>query len=574
MDESVGDHSIQIAIDRGGTFTDVHASWPATTTTTRHEWVTKLLSQDAGYEDAPREGIRRVLEHVLKQPIPRNQPLNTDKIDCIRLSTTVGTNALLERSGAKHALLITKGFRDLLEIGNQSRPRIFDLAIQKPSTLYAAVVEVDERVTLLGFTSDPRQPARQTLFAPDGSVARPYDGRPHPAHVVRGNSGEAVQIIRPLGMSPPLCDGHPSPDLCPRLSPDEELVRRQLGGDSPPICTTQPNLTELCPEHEQRIGRLAQELGFAHISLSSTLMPMIKLVTRGTSTTADAYLTPVLGRYIDGFFGGFDGSLQREPGGPLAVTDANLLLGRLVPGQFPKIFGPNEDQELDVEASRTLFEELRATINHDLQQDLSVDEPSGPARRALEDQLARLQAQVVDSLHKQGFEDRRIVVERFLNMRYDGTDTALMVLDPSSARPPNSGQGEPDYFDYLAAFKAAYRQQFGFILAPSVAVVCDDVRVRGSGKSSEAEGESVAAQLARIRFAPFALPPADEGGFAMVFFEQTMGRVRTPVLALEKFRPGDILDGPAVLLDQTQTVVVDPDASVRFLDAHVVIDLH
>ncbi|OAV94804.1 hypothetical protein, variant [Puccinia triticina 1-1 BBBD Race 1] len=203
-----------------------------------------------------------------------------------------------------------------------------------------------------------------------------------------------------------------------------------------------------------------------------------------------------------------------------------------------------------------------------------VYQPSGPARRALEDQLARLQAQVVDSLHKQGFEDRRIVVERFLNMRYDGTDTALMVLDPSSARPPNSGQGEPDYFDYLAAFKAAYRQQFGFILAPSVAVVCDDVRVRGSGKSSEAEGESVAAQLARIRFAPFALPPADEGGFAMVFFEQTMGRVRTPVLALEKFRPGDILDGPAVLLDQTQTVVVDPDASVRFLDAHVVIDLH
>ncbi|WAR56572.1 hypothetical protein PtB15_7B421 [Puccinia triticina] len=555
MDE-VGDHSIQIAIDRGGTFTDVHASWPATTTTTRHEWVTKLLSQDAGYEDAPREGIRRVLEHVLKQPIPRNQPLNTDKIDCIRLSTTVGTNALLERSGAKHALLITKGFRDLLEIGNQSRPRIFDLAIQKPSTLYAAVVEVDERVTLLGFTSDPRQPARQTLFAPDGSVARPYDGRPHPAHVVRGNSGEAVQIIRPL---------------------DEELVRRQLvelkhqGFESLAVVLMH---SYTYPEHEQRIGRLAQELGFAHISLSSTLMPMIKLVTRGTSTTADAYLTPVLGRYIDGFFGGFDGSLQREPGGPLAVTDANLLLGRLVPGQFPKIFGPNEDQELDVEASRTLFEELRATINHDLQQDLSVDEPSGPARRALEDQLARLQAQVVDSLHKQGFEDRRIVVERFLNMRYDGTDTALMVLDPSSARPPNSGQGEPDYFDYLAAFKAAYRQQFGFILAPSVAVVCDDVRVRGSGKSSEAEGESVAAQLARIRFAPFALPPADEGGFAMVFFEQTMGRVRTPVLALEKFRPGDILDGPAVLLDQTQTVVVDPDASVRFLDAHVVIDLH
>src|SRR4051812_48152185 len=93
-------------------------------------------------------------------------------IDYIRLSTTVATNALLERQGEKHALLITKGFKDLLLIGNQSRPKIFDLNIRRPPPLYGAVLEVDERVTLVGYTSDPQAEENMVRFDEAGEVVR------------------------------------------------------------------------------------------------------------------------------------------------------------------------------------------------------------------------------------------------------------------------------------------------------------------------------------------------------------------------------------------------------------------
>lgn len=124
--------------------------------------------------------------------------------DYIRLSTTVATNALLERKGHKHALLITKGFRDLLLIGNQSRPKIFDLNIRRPSPLYSKVVEVDERVTLVGYTSDPKAEEHQVKFDADGNIIRGYRGKgwdgigyaEGPGEVVQGLSGEAVRILK------------------------------------------------------------------------------------------------------------------------------------------------------------------------------------------------------------------------------------------------------------------------------------------------------------------------------------------------------------------------------------------
>ena len=110
----------------------------------------KLLSEDpANYESAPREGIRRVLEEVTGKKIPRDAPVPTNQIEWIRMGTTVATNALLERQGARTALVTTRGFKDLLAIGNQARPNIFDLAIEKPGALYETVVEVDERVRVL-----------------------------------------------------------------------------------------------------------------------------------------------------------------------------------------------------------------------------------------------------------------------------------------------------------------------------------------------------------------------------------------------------------------------------------------
>lgn len=198
------------------------------------------MSQDtANYGDAPTEGIRRVLEIVTGEKIPRGSVLDTSKIgslcysylhvfssilivslggtDYIRLSTTVATNALLERKGHRHALLITKGFKDLLLIGNQSRPRIFDLNIRRLNPLYSEVVEVDERVTLVGYTSDPKAEENAILWNEDGTIQRGYrgpgwDGEGHaegPGDIVRGISGEAVRILKRPGACFYRIYGHP-----------------------------------------------------------------------------------------------------------------------------------------------------------------------------------------------------------------------------------------------------------------------------------------------------------------------------------------------------------------------------
>ena len=139
----------------------------------------KLLSEDpANYESAPREGIRRILEEVTGEPIPRDAPVPTARIEWIRMGTTVATNALLERDGARSALLVTEGFEDLLAIGNQARPDIFDLKIEKPSRLYEEVVEVGERVRVLADDEDA-----------DALVARGSDVRV-------GVTGEKILVER------------------------------------------------------------------------------------------------------------------------------------------------------------------------------------------------------------------------------------------------------------------------------------------------------------------------------------------------------------------------------------------
>lgn len=133
-------------------------------------------------------------------------------LDYIRLSTTVATNALLERKGHKHALLITKGFKDLLLIGNQSRPKIFDLNIRRAPPLYSTVIEINERVTLVGYTSDPKAEEHAVVFDDDGKVVRGYRGAgwdstedaENSEEIVRGISGEAVKIMKRPGRLPHL----------------------------------------------------------------------------------------------------------------------------------------------------------------------------------------------------------------------------------------------------------------------------------------------------------------------------------------------------------------------------------
>ena len=136
----------RFSIDRGGTFTDVYAEVPGESGFR----VAKLLSEDPdNYDDAPREGIRRILEDVTGQSFDP-EGFDSDLIEWIRMGTTVATNALLERKGARTLLLITRGFGDLLQIGNQTRPDLFDLEIRKPELLYEKVHEIQERVRLLG----------------------------------------------------------------------------------------------------------------------------------------------------------------------------------------------------------------------------------------------------------------------------------------------------------------------------------------------------------------------------------------------------------------------------------------
>ena len=160
--------------------------------------IIKLLSEDpANYEDAPLEGIRRLMSKFLKKDIPRGEPLDTSEIESIRMGTTVATNALLERKGEKIAMVVTKGFKDCLEIGNQSRPKIFDLAIRKPDVLYETVVEIDERVTLEDYAEDPERSVTK-IESKNGSEDQ---------DLVRGLSSEAVRILQ---------------------RPDEKTIRKQL----------------------------------------------------------------------------------------------------------------------------------------------------------------------------------------------------------------------------------------------------------------------------------------------------------------------------------------------------------
>lgn len=400
-----------------------------------------------------------------REEVPRGAPLPKENLEYVRMGTTVATNALLERKGARHALLVTKGLRDLLEIGYQSRPRLFDLSIVKPETLYSEIQEIDERVTIEGFDEDVFGVHKATQEIP--------------GLLTRASSGDMIRILTPL---------------------DEQAVRETLkdlrsrGTDTVAVCFAH---SYIYPNHEVRVGELALEEGFTHVSLSSAVAAnMIKMVPRGSSASADAYLTPEIQNYLEGFVKGFqDGHLDdvktdfmqsdgglvdhksfsglkgilsgpaggvvgfsrtsyvpedgvpivgldmggtstdvsryggafehvfetttagvtiQSPqldintvaagggsilawrnglltvgpesasshpgptcyrkGGPLAVTDANLFLGRLVPDFFPKIFGPKENEALDTEAVRYRFIELTKVINSETGKNMSPEE--------------------------------------------------------------------------------------------------------------------------------------------------------------------------------------------------------
>ncbi|ESA42416.1 hypothetical protein GE21DRAFT_7148 [Neurospora crassa] len=758
MGSSQKDRGVRIAIDRGGTFTDCVGNYNG------EDIVIKLLSVDpANYDDAPLEGIRRIMSHFLKKEIPRGQPLDTAKIDSIRMGTTVATNALLERKGEKIAMVVTKGFKDCLVIGNQSRPKIFDLAIRKPEVLYSTVVEVEERVTLEDYAEDPERHLTKVDVKAGTTEAKNAD-------LVMGLSGEAVRILQ---------------------RPEKETIRAKLqeiydsGIRSIAVCLMH---AYTFPDHEALVGEVAREIGFTHISLSHELMPMIKLVSRATSVCADAYLTPAIKKYISGFQKGFVGGLgtkgvkQSEgavgarcefmqsdgglvdvdkftglkailsgpaggvvgyaitsydentkipvigfdmggtstdvsrygegrydhtfetttagvtiqspqldintvaagggsilffrnglfvvgpesasahpgpacyrKGGPATVTDANLFLGRLLPEFFPKIFGKNEDEGLDPEASRIKIQELADQIKAETGKEMDLDEvaygfltvaneamtrpirsiteakghdtskhrlatfggaggqhavaiaeslgikqilihryssvlsaygmaladvvderqePDSSVWKAddqsviqgLKDKMEALKEKSRQALRDQGFEDDQIVFEEYLNMRYRGTESTLMIIKPTAEEAEKHYNGNE--WDFASAFVRHHRYEFGFTLEERD-IVIDDVRVRGIGKSFRYEEKSVDEQLKTIQKKD--VDVKNTHSTAKVYFEN--GRMDTPIYKLGDLSVGTVIKGPAMLADGTQTIVVTPKSTALVLETHVVVDI-
>jgi 5-oxoprolinase (ATP-hydrolysing) len=654
----------QFWIDRGGTFTDVVGRSPGGELRTL-----KLLSENPEqYPDAAVEGIRRLLG------LRPGEAITPEAVECVKMGTTVATNALLERKGEPTLLVTTRGFRDALRIAYQARPRLFDRHIVLPELLYTRVIEAVERV---------------------------------------GAQGE---LIQPL---------------------DEDHLRERLWAAFDAglrACAIVFLHGYRYTAHEAAAARLAREVGFTQVSVSHEVSPLMKLVSRGDTTVVDAYLSPILRRYVDrvaaqmpgvrlffmqssgglteahhfqgkdailsgpagGIVGmvrtavvaghpkviGFDmggtstdvshyageferafetqvaGVRMRAPmmsihtvaagggsllsfdgarlrvgpesagahpgpasyrrGGPLATTDANVLLGRIQPDWFPRVFGPNADEPLDrdgvVERFAVLAAEVGAATGRPMAPEalaegflqIAIQNMAGAIKRisvargydvtqytlqcfggaggqhacgvadalgmsrvyvhplagvlsaygmGLADQIAMREASIelpldveglaaarerlaalgdaaAAELQDQGVPAARVQRRERLHLRYQGTDTALVV---------DAGD-EPLL---RAAFDAAYRQRFAFLM-PGRPLVIEAVSVEavaaGEGHVSDAVAD-----------APVHAPePATR-------VRMHCGQWHDAALHLrEQLRAGAAIDGPAVIAERNATTVVEP----------------
>ena len=668
-----GKNRWQFWIDRGGTFTDVVGKRPDGSLVTH-----KLLSENPEqYRDAAVAGIRHLLG------LKSGEPVTPELVECVKMGTTVATNALLERKGEATLLVTTQGFGDALRIAYQNRPRLFDRQIVLPELLYSAVVEAQERVAV------------------DGEVLLPLDE---------------------VHLRTQLVDAH------------------QQGVRSVAIVFMHGWRHTA---HEQAAARLAREVGFTQVSTSHQTSPMMKLVSRGDTTVVDAYLSPILRRYVDqvasempgvklmfmqssggltdaqvfagkdailsgpagGIVGmartaqltghdkviGFDmggtstdvshfaGQFEREfetqvagvrmrapmmsihtvaagggsllaydgarfrvgpqsaganpgpasyrRGGPLAVTDANVMVGKVQPNFFPSVFGPEANQPLDAEVVRGHFEQLakqtgRAAedvahgfIQIAVQQmanaikKISVARGYDVTRYTLQcfggaggqhaclvaDALGMSQVLVhplagVLSAYGMGLADQNVMreesIERRLDaaamplmaerlqalgettrqallaqmggdvthvdrielrqrvhLRYEGTDSALVV--------PWGDQAQ-----LVAGFEAAYRQRFAFLMQGK-ALVVEAVSVEAVLPGDAPEEAVHALNAERV------VPRRDT---VRVYAANAQGVAEWQEAALvvrEDMRPGDVIDGPAIIAEKNATTVVEAGWQAR-----------
>ena len=668
-----GKNRWQFWIDRGGTFTDVVGKRPDGSLVTH-----KLLSENPEqYRDAAVAGIRHLLG------LQAGEPVTPEQVECVKMGTTVATNALLERKGEATLLITTQGFGDALRIAYQNRPRLFDRQIVLPELLYSAVVEAHERVTV------------------DGEVLQPLDE----AHLRTQLKHSHQQGVRSVAIVFLHGWRHTA--------------------------------------HEQAAARLAREVGFTQVSTSHQTSPMMKFVSRGDTTVVDAYLSPILGRYVSqvasempgvklmfmqssggltdaqvfagkdailsgpagGIVGmartaqlaghdkviGFDmggtstdvshfaGQFEREfetqvagvrmrapmmsihtvaagggsllaydgarfrvgpqsaganpgpasyrRGGPLAVTDANVMVGKVQPKFFPSVFGPEANQPLDAEAVRGHFAKLAAQtgraaedvahgfIQIAVQQmanaikKISVARGYDVTRYTLQcfggaggqhaclvaDALGMSQVMVhplagVLSAYGMGLADQNVMreesIERRLDaaampfmaerlqalgetsrqallaqmgvdaggadrielrqrvhLRYEGTDSALVV--------PWGDQAQ-----LVAGFESAYRQRFAFLMQGK-ALVVEAVSVEAVLPGDAPEEAVLAVHPQRD------VPRRDT---VQVYAANAQGVAEWQDAALvvrEDMRPGDVIDGPAIIAEKNATTVVEAGWQAR-----------
>jgi len=673
----------QFWIDRGGTFTDVVGKRPDGSLVTH-----KLLSENSEqYRDAAVAGIRHLLG------LAAGEPITPEQVECVKMGTTVATNALLERKGEPTLLVTTKGFRDALRIGYQERPRIFDRHIVLPELLYSRVIEAVERV---------------------------------------GAFGDVVQAL------------------------DEPHLRERLWA------AFDAGLRSVAivfmhgyryPAHELAAQRLAKEAGFTQISVSHQVSPLMKLVGRGDTTVVDAYLSPILRRYVEQVAGempgvkiffmqssggladahafqgkdailsgpaggivgmvrtaqlakddlgtekvigfdmggtstdvshfageferafetqvagvrmrapmmsihtvaagggsvlGFDGSRFRagpqsaganpgpacyRRGGPLAVTDANVMVGKIQPAFFPKVFGPQATELLDRDVVVQKFTAMAADIeaatgakrspeevaegfidiavgamanaikkisvargydvtrytlqcfggaggqhacrvadalgmnrvfahplggvlsaygmglaDQSVMREAAIEQPLATALDVVTLRVNALATEASEELTRQGVSGGRLHVHRRVHVRYEGTDSALVVPFGSTA-------------EIQTAFEAAYRQRFAFLMSERRLIV--------EAVSVEAVAEGDAPTETRHTLG--AAEPAPATDTVRLF---SGGRWWDATLVVrEQTRPGHLIDGPAIIAEKNATTVVEPgwQARVTALD-HLVLD--
>jgi len=643
----------QFWIDRGGTFTDIVARRPDGTIATH-----KLLSDDPRYDDAAVAGIRHMLG------LAPGTPITAGLIDCVKMGTTVATNALLERRGEPTLVVLNRGLGDVLRIGNQARPRLFDLNVILPVPLYDSVVELPGRVAVDGAVIEPLDEAvAHAAFA---------------AAAARGLRACAIALIHAWR--------HPA--------------------------------------MEQRLGEIAQAAGFTQVSLSHAVSPLLRLVPRGDTTVVDAYLSPVLRRYVDrvaaalggtrlffmqsnggltqadrfqgkdailsgpaggivgaartagmagfdriiGFdMGGtstdvalYDGAFERafetevagvrmrapmmaintvaagggsilhydgarvrvgpdsagaspgpacyRRGGPLTVTDANVMLGRLQPAHFPRLFGPSGDAALDADVVGTGFDALAAQMGQDRMaaaegflrvavsnmaraiKQVSVQKGQDPARFALAcfggaggqhaclvaDELGMETVFIhplagVLSAYGMGLADQVVLREQAMELPFGPANMAALnrMADQlaEAARAELAAQGATAtgvqrrvHLRYAGteaalavpldghaadAFADAHRARFGFV-TPGRALIAEQIAIE-----AVAAGETIAEPTLAVRHGDPAAPVDTvtmwSGGASHA----------TPVYDRIGLRAGDRLPGPALIREANATTVVD-----------------